>query len=167
VSSRWPARDKCADGNSIAGSDTVTISLTAIIYHLLSNPDRAAMLTAEVRGSPLGDAPLYRDIQRLPYLDACIREGMRLTTPFAGPLPRLSPPTGLDIGGTHIPPGTVVNVMQCQIHKDGRIFHDPEAFKPERWLDSDRGKELDKYFLGVSKRNSSMPWWPLSSRVSY
>ncbi|OQV04057.1 hypothetical protein CLAIMM_09006 isoform 2 [Cladophialophora immunda] len=141
-----------ASTNIIAGSDTVTISLTAIVYHLLRNPDRAAQLTAEVRGSSLGDAPLFRDIQRLPYLDACIKEGMRLTTPFAGPLPRLSPSQGgLDIGGTHIPPGTVANVMQCQIHKDGRIFHDPESFTPERWLvSSDSGKELDKYFLGFS-----------------
>ncbi|KIY00909.1 uncharacterized protein Z520_03575 [Fonsecaea multimorphosa CBS 102226] len=140
-----------ASTNIIAGSDTVTISLTAIIYHLLRNPDRAARLTAEVRGNSLGDIPLYKDIQRLPYLDACIKEGMRLTSPFAGPLPRLSPPGGLDIGGTRIPAGTVVNVMQCQIHKDGRIFRDPESFKPERWLDSsDTSKELDKYFLGFS-----------------
>ncbi|OAP60324.1 hypothetical protein AYL99_05326 [Fonsecaea erecta] len=140
-----------ASTNIIAGSDTVTISLTAIVYHLLKNPDRTATLTAEVRGdSSSGDTPLFKDIQRLPYLDACIKEGMRLTSPFAGPLPRLSPPGGLDIGDTHIPHGTVVNVMQCQVHKDGRIFHDPESFMPERWLDGDRGKELDKYFLGFS-----------------
>ena len=78
-----------------------------------------------------------------------MKEGMRLVTPFAGPLPRVSPPGGLEIANSYIPPGTIVNVMQLNIHMDERIFADPESFQPERWLEEHGGRELDKYFLGV------------------
>ena len=78
-----------------------------------------------------------------------MKEGMRLTSPFSGPLPRISPKAGFEVANRYIPPGTTVSVMQCQIHVDERIFRQPRAFQPERWFEDHGGRELDKYFLGV------------------
>ncbi|EXJ75668.1 uncharacterized protein A1O5_00175 [Cladophialophora psammophila CBS 110553] len=139
-----------ASTNIVAGSDTITISLTGILYRLLRNPDKAAKLVAEVRRPSLGDSTSFKDVQKLPYLDGCIKEGMRLTTPFAGPLPRISPRKGFEVAKHYIPPGTIVNVMQCQIHMDERIFPEPHTFQPERWFEDSGGRDLDKYFLGFS-----------------
>ena len=137
-----------ANAFSVARSDTITASLTAILYHTLRHPKCVSQLNDEVPTCQLGEHPSSKDVINLPYLGACIKEDMRLTSPFSGPKPRLPPPEGLSIGDKYIPPGTVINVMHCQVHKDERIFGNANATKPERWLNG-QGKELDKFFLGV------------------
>ena len=39
----------------------------------------------------------------------------------------------VELGGYSIPAGTTVFMPQWVIHRDGRWFDDPEAFRPERW----------------------------------
>ena len=39
----------------------------------------------------------------------------------------------VELGGYPIPAGTTVFMPQWVIHRDGRWFDDPEAFRPERW----------------------------------
>ena len=41
----------------------------------------------------------------------------------------------VELGGYLIPAGTTVFMPQWVIHRDGRWFDDPEAFRPERWAD--------------------------------
>ena len=41
----------------------------------------------------------------------------------------------VELGGYRIPAGTTVFMPQWVIHRDGRWFDDPEAFRPERWAD--------------------------------
>ena len=137
--------------SSVAGSDTLTITLTAVMYHLLRNPLCVDKLANEVRSAHAHNASSCRDIMKLPYLEACIKEGIRLVSPFGGPMPRLSPPGGMTIGESFIPEGTVICV-HSQIHRDERIFRDAAAFIPERWLDQN-ANDLERYFLGVRPRN--------------
>ena len=133
----------------VAGSDTVTISLTGTLWNMLKTPGASQKLAAEIRQNiPLGQVPDYASISKLPYLDGCLKEGMRMTTPFSGPMPRISPPGGMDINGVTIPPGTHMLVMHSHIHHDERIFANPWDFKPERWSASN-ATEIDRFFLGV------------------
>ena len=45
---------------------------------------------------------------RLPYLQACIKEGMRWLAPIAGMLPKMTPPEGDTINGYFVPGGVSI-----------------------------------------------------------
>ena len=131
------------------GADTVVVSLVGRLWNLLKTPGAAQTLAAEIRQNiPHGEIPEFASVSKLPYLDGCIKEGMRLLTAFSGPMPRVSPPGGLEIDGIKIPAGTYMDVMFSRIHQHELIFDDPLAFKPERWSGPDAVK-LEHFFLGV------------------
>ena len=135
--------------NVVAGADTVVVSLMGTLWNLLKTPEAARTLANEIRQNVTpGVVPEFASVSRLPYLDGCIKEGMRLLTAFSGPMPRVSPPGGLDIGGLKIPAGTYMDVMFSRIHQNELIFEEPLAFKPERWSGPNAVK-LEYYFLGV------------------
>jgi cytochrome P450 len=46
-----------------------------------------------------------RILEKLPFLNAVVREGLRMYPPTGGPFGRLCPPQGINIGGYHIPGG--------------------------------------------------------------
>lgn len=67
-----------------------------------------------------------------PYLKACIEETLRLWGPFNVGFPRVSP--GKQIGKHFVPKGVVVATVSYATHRDPKVFPDPLAFTPERWL---------------------------------
>lgn len=83
-------------------------------------------------------------VKALPYLDACINEGLRLHSTSSMGLPRIVPPGGLLIDGRMYPEGSILSVPSYTIHRDPTVWgEDAEAFKPERWLEGDKeSKEL-------------------------
>ncbi|WAO90086.1 Hypothetical protein NCS54_00749700 [Fusarium falciforme] len=89
----------------------------------------------------LGDATQipFKDTQAMPYLQACIKEGLRLHPATGLPLARVVPQGGATISGTYFPQGTVVGTNTWVAHRNPQVFgEDVEAFRPERWLDSDK-----------------------------
>lgn len=111
----------------------------------------------ELRGTCQGNnhLPSLATLERLPYLDAVVKETLRLGNLVPGRLPRLVPPGGMNIAETHIPGGTVVSSSTHLIHTCPSIFPDPAEFIPERWLpigtkESLAGVKLDRYLLPFS-----------------
>ncbi|KAJ3463618.1 hypothetical protein MRS44_008404 [Fusarium solani] len=89
----------------------------------------------------LGDATRipFKDTQAMPYLQACIKEALRLHPATGLPLARVVPQGGATISGTYFPQGTVVGINTWVAHRNPQVFgEDVEAFRPERWLDSDK-----------------------------
>jgi benzoate 4-monooxygenase len=129
----------------IAGSDTTSNSTCAIIYHLAKNPEKQALLQKEL-DEQLGIedelVATAEQVKRLPYLDACINEGLRIHSTSALGLPRVVPEDGLVIGPYAFPAGSVLSVPSYTIHRDPAIWGaDVEAFRPERWFEgSDAAK---------------------------
>lgn len=130
--------------NMIAGSDTTAISLRAIFYNLIRNPDkmeklRAELLDLERRVKAEGaDRPFtWSNVRELPYLSAVINESLR-THPAAGlPLERIVPLNGLQVGDTFIPAGTNIGCNAWTLHLDEKIWGDnPDRWIPERWIDA-------------------------------
>jgi cytochrome P450 len=74
--------------------------------------------------------------QTMPYLDACIREAMRLHPVERLPHGRIVPKGGLTICGQYMPEGTEVGIYTPVVHRSRRIFGDDvEIYRPERWLE--------------------------------
>lgn len=98
----------CAS-NMFAGSDTTGISLSAILYFLLKSPDSMAQLREEIteftgRGE-LSQNPTFKESQRMPYLQAVIKEALRIHPAVGLPLERVVPEGGATIGGRFFPEG--------------------------------------------------------------
>lgn len=141
--------------NVFAGSDTTAIAMRAVFYFLLRNPDKLAKVRAELdaadRAGKLGEYISYRETTtHLPYLCAVIKEAMRLHPSIGLILERHVPQGGATICGQHIPEGTIVGINAWVLHRDPRVYADPDAFVPERWLDSsspEKLKEMEQSFF--------------------
>ncbi|MFC7968930.1 cytochrome P450 [Streptomyces cinereoruber] len=120
----------------IGGHET-TSSTLVWAWHLLSrNPRVRDALTEELDRVLADHEPGYDDYASLTYTQAVVKETLRL-------YPTIWLITGLakedaTIGGTPVPAGTRVWSSQWATHRDPRWYGDPEAFRPERWLTTDR-----------------------------
>lgn len=122
----------------LAGHETTALTLAWTWYLLSENPLAETRLHEELRGVLGGRAPEIRDLERLPYLQAVVNEVLRLYPP-AYLLARTSI-APFNIGGYDFPAGTTVLASQWVMHRDPRYFDDPDAFRPERWLDGLMGR---------------------------
>ncbi|KAJ7485711.1 cytochrome P450 monooxygenase [Mycena latifolia] len=134
----------------IAGSDTTSNSTCAIIYHLASNPEKQDKLQKELDeqlGTEDEKVATGDQVKRLPYLDACINEALRIHSTSALGLPRIVPEGGLVIADRSFPAGTVLSVPSYTIHRDPAVWGDDvEAFRPERWFEEERKDAMQRTF---------------------
>ncbi|TVY82412.1 Cyrochrome P450 monooxygenase [Lachnellula suecica] len=135
-----------------AGSHTVAWALTVATYHMLSNTSILRNLKQELsaaKKSKGGKALTLLELEKLPYLTAVIKEGLRLSYGTSSRLPRRAPDSVLRYKDWVIPAGTSVSVSIVMMHHDESIFPDSKAFRPERWLEDKSGR-LDKYMVAFS-----------------
>jgi cytochrome P450 len=97
-------------------------SLAWVFERLLRHPDKLARLQEEVLAGE-GEA----------YLDAVIKETLRLRPPVSVVVRRLLKPATL--GGYDLPDGTLVAPCVYLIHNSAEIYEDPGSFVPERFLE--------------------------------
>ena len=113
-------------------------SSSGLTYHLLQNPGSMARLAHELRTAFVSEKDITIEaLQQLPYLNACIEEGMILYPPVPSGLPRQTPKGGAIICGEWIPEDTTVSVSQWATYHSEMNFRDAESFVPERWLGED------------------------------
>lgn len=131
-----------------AGSDTTSSLLQSVFYHLLRNPRTMETARAEVAQIRSSDRVLpFSAVRELPYLNACIKEALRIHTPIPMPLPRLAPKGGIEIGGRRFPEGITLSGSPWVLHRSRDLWgDDADEFKPERWLRDDAA-QLERYFM--------------------
>ncbi|KAH6994697.1 cytochrome P450 [Fusarium venenatum] len=135
-----------------AGAETTAISLTHILQLLISHPEQMQKLREEIAGIMDEDdviAP-FSKVKDLPYLKACLDEGLRLIPPVSSGLPRRTPPEGARIMDNWIPGDTSVSMTIWCAHHDKDIFSEPYTFKPERWLNPEERKRMEPFFIPFS-----------------
>jgi cytochrome P450 len=92
----------------LAGSETSSVAETAAVYHVLTHPDVLHKAQAEVRSvfASVDDIKLIGVLSRLPYLDAVVKETLRIHAPLANGFTRwVSQRKGTVICGQHVPYG--------------------------------------------------------------
>lgn len=132
--------------NINAGSDTIASTVRAVFYYLLKNPTSLEALMNELKEAQSArklsvPLPTWTECQSLPYLNAVIKEALRLNPALALPMERIVPYPGLNINFEYLPPNTIVAINPWVLHRDTRIFgQDAEEWNPSRWLSTkDKG----------------------------
>lgn len=97
------------DGNVAAGSDTTSITLTAILYNIVKTPriyqklrDELAQAAAEGKAD---DPITFDQAQALPYFQMVIKEATRVHPATGLPMWRVVQEGGIELGGTQFPAG--------------------------------------------------------------
>ncbi|KAJ5712553.1 benzoate 4-monooxygenase cytochrome P450 [Penicillium malachiteum] len=141
----------------LAGIDTTSDTLMFALWALSrqENQQYQEKLIAEVLRVSKADCnedgnPTVEAADKLPYLDAVIKETLRLYAPLPASEPR-SLPVDTTIDGYLIPADTVVSMSPYTLHRNPDVFPEPLKFKPERWL-GECGDlvEMKKWFWAFS-----------------
>jgi len=115
----------------VAGHETTATAITATIEQLGRHPAVLARVRAEL-DEAVGDGPLVPNVGKLVYLDAVIKEAMRLHTVLPAVGRGLHAP--LELGGCTLPVGVTVIACMYLVHRRADLFPEPERFLPERFL---------------------------------
>ena len=95
------------------GGDTTGNALMVGCYHLMQQPDQLKTLQTEVKHAwpSLQNPPSLRLLEKLPYLNAVLKESLRMSFGVVSGLLRIVPPDGANICDTFVPGGvsTIVN----------------------------------------------------------
>ncbi|KAH8155660.1 uncharacterized protein LAJ45_00670 [Morchella importuna] len=127
-----------ASSNTYAGSDTTAISLRALFYHLLKNPGSMEKLLSEISSfEGLSNPVSWTEARKMPYLEACIKEALRIHPAPSMLLERVVPKGGKDICGRFFGEGTIVGINPWVVQRDKDVYGaDAELWRPERWLEA-------------------------------
>ncbi len=137
-----------------AGTLTTAFFLKTTTYHILANPDVLAKLKAELSAAipDPENLPALHEIEALPYLQAVMKEGYRLSYGLTHRLPRISPREPIYYKGWTIPPGAAVGMTSVIIYENEDLFPDPKRYDPERWLGAhNEKKNLERYLVNFGK----------------
>jgi cytochrome P450 len=114
----------------IAGHETTALSLTWALWLIHRHPAVHERLVAELATVDENDPDA---VTRLPYLEAVCHETMR-QKPIASSILRvLKEP--IDFAGHALPAGTAVAASIIGLHRREELFPQPDAFRPERFLE--------------------------------
>ncbi|KAK5070160.1 hypothetical protein LTR64_001997 [Lithohypha guttulata] len=150
----------------LAGSDTSATGMRSTMFNLISSPRAYNKLMTEVDAAiAVGKIP--RDLNQvisdsaareLPYLQACIKEGLRWLPPIVGMLAKETPPQGDTIDGYFVPGGVSVAWSAKAIYQNTALFGpDPKAFRPDRWIHtSEGGDEPSRDKIAAMEKNNDL-----------
>jgi cytochrome P450 len=129
-----------------AGQDTSAATLSWTLHLLSLYPNVQRRLAKEVRedlasmGHSCNEGITKRMISKMSYLDAVIKEAMRLypVAPFV--VRRLPDDLSIPAPNSHdekiiIPKDTFACIWIYGLHRNKKLWHRPDDFVPERWLD--------------------------------
>ncbi|HUQ71517.1 MAG TPA: cytochrome P450 [Planctomycetaceae bacterium] len=118
----------------LAGHETTAGVLSWAVWMLARHPESERTLLAELQTVLGGRSPTGDDLPRLPYTNAVFQEAMRLYPPI-WVIPRRATEAD-ELCGYVVLPGTSLMMSPYVVHRDPALWNDPDAFRPERFLDA-------------------------------
>lgn len=154
-----------------AGFETCGATMPAIVTRIARDRQCQARLHRELdeanENGKLSDPPMYDEVSRLPYLAACMSEGIRMHPVVGISITRTVPENGVVIDGHFLPAGVchkniceretgILTTQQTQVginpwvmSYNEQVMENPYEFKPERWLNANKEdrKRMGKHFV--------------------
>jgi cytochrome P450 len=131
----------------VAGSDTSSTAMAAVLFYLAHNTDAYERAAAEVRAAfaSAEEIGMGARLASCKYLHACIDEALRMSPPVGSALWReVVPPQGAVVDGQAVPAGVDVGVSIYSLHHSAAAFADPFTYRPERWLEDDGTNSVER-----------------------
>jgi len=116
----------------VAGHETTALTLFWSLYLVASAPDVQERVAQEARGLDLGPERAAEALPKLTYTRAVVNEALRLYPP-AFAIARIAKAPD-QIGDVAIPRGALVMIAPWVLHRHVRLWSNPEAFDPSRFL---------------------------------
>ncbi|CAN8097353.1 unnamed protein product [Discula destructiva] len=126
----------------LAGSETTSGTIACLFLELARNHDTRAKLleslpARHVRDDDIVSSKTVRSDPQFEYLEACIKENLRLH-PIASEMGRRTGNQWVNLMGYDLPPHTVVSASYRDLHRNEEVWPQAERFWPERWLSEDK-----------------------------
>ncbi|KAJ0971148.1 hypothetical protein J5N97_019107 [Dioscorea zingiberensis] len=149
-----------------AGSDTSSVTVEWVMAELLRHPEVMARVRSEIKEVIGSEKEVDEsDIAKLQYLQAVVKETLRMHPPAPFLLPRLAE-SNVELGAYTVPKGARILVNVWAIGHDSQVWPDAQVFKPERFLDKEidfRGRDFEFTPFGAGRR--MCPGIPLGYRM--
>ena len=127
----------------MAAHDTITSSVTSMIWLLAKNPYWQEKIRQECLSiAPAGSAIAHADLDKFTLTEYTMKEALRMISPVPS-IPRRAV-KAFDFMGYHIPAGTLVSISPAYVHMMPEYWEDPETFNPMRFT-PDLVKARHKY----------------------
>ncbi|KAB2048400.1 hypothetical protein ES319_A13G110900v1 [Gossypium barbadense] len=125
------------------GTDTTSTALQWIMANMVKYPHVQEKLFMEIKGVVgKGEREVKEDdLQKMPYLKAVILEGLRRHPPGHFLLPHTVREDTV-LGGYLVPKNATINFLVAEMGWDTKVWEDPMAFKPERFLSNNKSGEV-------------------------
>ncbi|OLN97575.1 Pisatin demethylase 4 [Colletotrichum chlorophyti] len=125
----------------IAGSDTTATAIRTTMLYLITSPSCYSKLATEVRtaakGGTISSPITNHEAGDLRYLQAVVREGLRVFPPVTGLMSTTVPKGGDFMHGMSIPEGTDIGWTAFGVLRSKIVYgSDADVFRPERWLEA-------------------------------
>lgn len=152
------------------GTDTTATGLRNTVFYLSTNPNVYRLLQAEIdAAAKSATRPIIADnhAKSLPYLQACIKEGLRLWPPSMGLMGKISDQDDV-VCGIKVPAKTQVAWAALAVMKDRAVFgENAGVFEPRRWIDAEPAqlKEMEATYGLVFAGGTR--WECLGRRLAY
>ncbi|WZZ27656.1 hypothetical protein YC2023_011057 [Brassica napus] len=152
-----------------AGSEPAIVVLVWVVSLLVNNPHELRKAQEELDQKIGRDKVVEEsDLNNLTYLHAIVKETLRLYPPLPLTAYRyVMEDFDITHGNFHVPAGTQVLVNEWKVQRDPNSWFEPELFKPERFLTSekvDNVKGMGMLFpFGLGRR--SCPAIPMGMRM--
>ncbi|XP_078662451.1 cytochrome P450 3A8-like [Branchiostoma floridae x Branchiostoma belcheri] len=138
----------------IAGYETTATTMAFTLYNLALNQDKQDKVRQEIsKVMEDRDFVNYEDVHKMPYLEMCILETLRMYSPASMTLRTSSEEVKLK--WLTIPKNMLVAVPVLAIHYDAERWPEPYKFIPERFTKEEKEKRgaYDWLPFGAGPRN--------------
>jgi cytochrome P450 len=133
----------------MAGSDTSAAAIRATLLYIITNSHVQSTLLEEIKTTSISSPITDAEARKLPYLQAVIKEGLRIYPPATGILIKEVPTGGDTVKGFYVPEGTGIAVSTYGLMRNAKIWgDDADVFRPERWFEG-TGEEVRKREIDV------------------
>ncbi|KAF2001344.1 isotrichodermin C-15 hydroxylase [Amniculicola lignicola CBS 123094] len=134
-----------------AASETTATALTGLVNNLLQNPESLSKLEKEIRDSSSASELTLKALKDLPYLNAVLKEALRMCNPIPTGHMRVTPPNGGIVSGHFVPGNTLLTVQPLTLYTSSKYFHESKSWHPERWLHDAETNPESPYFRDSRK----------------